>query len=383
MELDKFQSITAKYNVDEYGSPISVQRTEIQQIHPLKNVIATNIIDEATRVQITNKIEVFNIDDIKNINQFYVDYANGRIYFHPDLKGQTITYEYGDIGQMFLSARNIYTEVNDLGEVTEYLSQYIEKVDDKLVELDTDLNTYKDVLDRVQESEVLINQLNSDIKIATPLQENLHNDVLMASEKRNELENAMNEAQVDIDKVVASGNFMLNVLSGQWVKNGSSYEKVVSHPCNSENVHISCRNTTTNDAVTIGYRILNRSSILLKSDEAIDMSVIISASYYKSTVDLNTDITEDVIKARGRYGSLSERLDDTKPFRSRTVKTTPDIGTQSFLLAGLLSKTRVFDVTNGIELAENVNYFVETTTIFLPSLSYPITYRIDEYEVVL
>ena len=84
-------------------------------------------------------------------------------------------------------------------------------------------------------------------------------------------------------------------------------EKEIIHDLNSENVHVSFKNADTKEGATMGYKIINKTRILLKSDEAINLSVTLSASYYKPLI--NTDVDEgEIVGAREGKASLRDNM---------------------------------------------------------------------------
>ena len=70
---------------------------------------------------------------------------------------------------------------------------------------------------------------------------------------------------------------------------------------------ITFKNADTKEGVTMGYKIIDKTRILLKSDEAINLSVTLSASYYKPLI--NTDVDEgEIVGAREGKASLRDNM---------------------------------------------------------------------------
>ena len=287
MELEKCQSIITKYNVDEYGSPISIDRTEEQQIHPLKALIETNIIDEFKGFDILNKTmyQVYNYDDIKNATQYYVDYARGRVFFHSALKGSAIKYRYGDKGQDLLSATRIFTRLDDKGNVVELLSDLIDQT-----------REYIAILGTFEQATVIIKKLEQTISTANSTKSNL--------------EQAIANAQSDIDLIESTGNENIIVDGSKFKYNSSSgmYECTVTHTCYSEDLHVTCKSMTTKDALFLPWRTIDQNNILLKSDVAESVIVTISARYYKATDVVQSSIVEEVKNARQSKATLLDNM---------------------------------------------------------------------------
>ena len=182
----------------------------------------------------------------------------------------------------------------------------------------------------------LATRLENDIEVGTPLQLNLHADIVEAKKWKDQLhqdvtdgkvlqpllqqtvddaedvkvrlDNSIADAQEDIATIEATGNKEIIIQSSQWRLNGDVYEKEITHDLNSENLHVTAKNSNTKEAVTIGYKILDKTRILLKSDEAINMSVILSASYYHATQTISDNISEEVVKSRKGEVSLDVKI---------------------------------------------------------------------------
>ena len=189
----------------------------------------------------------------------------------------------------------------------------------------------------VEEAKVLQPLLDNDIEVGTPLQQKLHSDIVEATKwkdqlhtdvqegkvlqplleqtiadgntAKQQLDQSIADAQDDIAKIEATGNEIIYITSSQWVYSDTSkmYEKQVTHTCNSENLHVTCKSTDTKDALFLPWKPIDRNNILLKSDEAIGVSVVISANYYKPLIDNTT--TQEVIDARKDEINLKTKID--------------------------------------------------------------------------
>lgn len=135
MNLEQYQSIITKYNLDTKGNPIAIVKIDSQKIHPTKFMIQTGILDEFHRVVILNRDmnEVFNIDDIFNLSDFYVDYDNGRMFFHSGMAGQTIEYRCAELGVDIINASRVASGFDEKGNVKEVLSDLIENVNNAII----------------------------------------------------------------------------------------------------------------------------------------------------------------------------------------------------------------------------------------------------------
>lgn len=288
--------IITKRNTDSEGNPISVYLIETKKIFSDGSfIVLKQIPDELERVTIHGYKEVFDVERMK-VHEFKVDYEQGIVYFHPKAIGKTIVVEYYGKGYELISASRIFTKYDKFGNVIETL----EDVLDNVYEI-------KSILDKLVENDRLIDQLNNDVKEAKEIQPILHNDIIQGNAIKQQLEQAIVDAQEDIATIEATGNKEILIQSSEWTLNSDVYEKEITHDLNSENLHVTAKNSDTKEAVTIGYKILDKTRILLKSDEAINLSVTLSASYYKPLI--NTDVDEgEIVGAREGKASLRDNM---------------------------------------------------------------------------
>lgn len=271
--------IITKRNTDSEGNPISVYLIETKKIFSDGSfIVLKQIPDELERVTIHGYKEVFDVERMK-VHEFKVDYEHGIVYFHPKAIGKTIVVEYYGKGYELISASRIFTKHDKFGNVIE---------------------TLEDILDKLADNEKLINQLNTDIKDAKELQPVLHNDIIQGNQTKQQLEESIANAQDDITTIKATGNVEMLVSANEWYLNVDVYEKEITHDLNSENPHLSFKNADTKEGVTMGYKIIDKTRILLKSDEAINLSVTLSASYYKPLMATNVDEGEILLAREGK-----------------------------------------------------------------------------------
>jgi len=88
-EYNQFFSII--WFTDDLGEKISIQRLNEQQKIINNKIILNNIPDYFNKVNIEDKYEVGNNDEITDNTFFKVDYLTGEVYFHPSLDNTTIT----------------------------------------------------------------------------------------------------------------------------------------------------------------------------------------------------------------------------------------------------------------------------------------------------
>ena len=136
-------SLIMQWNVDAYGNPVSIHiNNEIQQVSSTHYIIQlAQIPDEYYRVKFVAElirdylIEVRNRNEVKNINQYYVDYQHGIVYFHQDLAGRLVRADYYGRGVVFLSDARIFHRNEEGFAVT--LDEVLEKSKDGLKLLDS------------------------------------------------------------------------------------------------------------------------------------------------------------------------------------------------------------------------------------------------------
>lgn len=287
--------IITKRNTDSESNPISVSLIETRQIFDGAFIVLKQVPDELYRVNVQGYTEVFDVERLK-VHEFKVDYEQGIVYFHPKAIGKTIVVEYYGRGYELISASRIFTKYDKFGNVIETLEDVIEKI-----------HEINPILYKFADNEKLINQFNADIEDAKELQPILHNDIMQGTQTKQQLEESIANAQNDIATIKATGNVEMLVSTNEWHLNVDVYEKEITHDLNSENPHISFKNADTKEGATIGYKIIDKTRILLKSDEAINLSVTLSASYYKPLI--NTDVDEgEIVGAREGKASLRDNM---------------------------------------------------------------------------
>lgn len=288
--------IITKRNTDSEGNPFSVYLIETKKIFSDGAfIVLKQIPDELERVTIHGYKEVFDVERMK-VHEFKVDYEQGIVYFHPKAVGKTIVVEYYGKGYELISASRIFTKYDKFGNVIETLEDIIEKI-----------HEIKPTLDRLTKSEELINEVNENLDRLEILNPEMKNNIEVGTNVKNELEESIANAQDDIATISATGNVEMLVSANEWYLNVDVYEKEITHDLNSENPHLSFKNADTKEGVTMGYKIIDKTRILLKSDEAINLSVTLSASYYKPLMTTNVDEGE-ILLAREGEANLRDNM---------------------------------------------------------------------------
>ena len=309
LNYDQFNgdALIFKYNLDEYGNPISIKvDKEEKQISVHGTIQLEYVPDEYNRVVMLNEdntqmTEVFNRDEIKP-NTYYIDYNNGVAYLDKSQFGKTKIYNYYNKGLQLIGCSRIYDEHDVSGKHVVLTLQEIIDAGREALRFLLDIGDAKKVIEKLE-------TLIAEGKVTVT---NIKNAITKAEADKNEIvQEIQDNIQQAKDEVInVRGNKEVLIQSSQWTLNGDVYEKEITHELNSENLHVTAKNSNTKEVVTIGYKILDKSRILLKSDEAINMSVILSASYYHATQTISDDIAEEVVKARGGQAQLKDRLDN-------------------------------------------------------------------------
>ena len=148
-------SLIMQWNVDAYGNPVSIHiNNEIQQVSSTHYIIQlAQIPDEYYKVKFVAElikdylIEVRNRNEVKNINQYYVDYQHGIVYFHEEMAGRLVRADYYGRGVIFLSDARIFHRNGEGFAVT--LDEVLEKSEDafKLLESTGGLSQAIELLD--------------------------------------------------------------------------------------------------------------------------------------------------------------------------------------------------------------------------------------------
>ena len=165
-------SLIMQWNTDDYGNPKSIHiNNEIQQISPTHNIIQlAQIPDEYHRARFVAEgingwlIEVRSLRELKNIDNYYVDYNHGVVYFHEEMAGRLVRADYYGRGVMFLSDTRIFHKRGNSFATT--LDEVLEKSEDalKLIESTGGLNQAIELLeDKAEEGNKVADRLENFI----------------------------------------------------------------------------------------------------------------------------------------------------------------------------------------------------------------------------
>lgn len=242
---------------------------------------------EYHRVTIKGYNEVLNLNDIKNENDFYVDYTNNYIYFHKSKMGQTITVDdYYGIGLNFIGASRIIVRSNVTEDVIETLEDLIEQA--KLcLEAITTLGGATEVIEQLKED------TETGRKVDKQLKETIKSG----------------EATVQAIKDTGNKSFIVN--KTDWTSTTNGYKYTLTHNLQSINLHVSMIDLTDNMAYPSQYKIIDVNKIEVYAMEKIKANVVISAKYYNGLGDnVGDNIVQEVADARGGMTSLGDKIRD-------------------------------------------------------------------------
>lgn len=317
LNYDQFNgdALIFKYNLDEYGNPISIKvDKEEKQVSVHGTIQLEYVPDEYNRVVILNEdntqmTEVFNRDEIKP-NTYYVDYNNGVVYLDKSQFGKTKIYNYYKKGLQLIGCSRIYDEHDVSGKHVVLTLQEIIDAGREALRFLLDIGDAKKVIELLESliAEGKLTITNLENKKNECIQ-SINNAISQATQDKNEIvQEIQDNIQQAKDEVVnVAGNKEVIIKSSDWTLNVDVYEKEITHDLNSENPHISFKNADTKEAVTMGYKIIDKTRILLKSDEAINLSVTLSASYYKPLMTTNVDEGE-ILLAREGEANLRDNM---------------------------------------------------------------------------
>ena len=282
----KEKTILFQYNIDSYGNPTSTKIKEVAQVSPLKYTIQLEQIpDEQFGVTLLNEdntsmFQVFNYDDVeKTENSYYVNYTNGLIYFNSNQGAEKKIVNYYGTGVELISCKRVFDGHYDAN------GNWI-------------IEILQDIIDAGREA---IEAMSSIGDVATILQ-TLQDKIAEGDLKLQELQDKIDEAN-DLTKVTGNEEVIIN--TSDWIDDGNGgYYAIVNHNCNSENIHVTFKRTTTKENMTLGYTIIDSGSFKVFNHEDVATSCIISAMYYRATQTISDDIAQEVVQARDGESSL-------------------------------------------------------------------------------
>lgn len=242
---------------------------------------------EYHRVTIKGYNEVLNLNDIKNENDFYVDYTNNYIYFHKSKLGKTITVDdYYGIGLNFIGASRIIVRSN----VTEDVIQTLE--------------------DLIEQAKLYLEAITT-LGGATEVIEQLKEDTETGIEVDKQLQNTIKSGNATIQSIKNTGNKSFIVNKTDWTSTTNGYKYTLTHNLQSIDLHVSMIDLTDNMAYPSQYKIINVNTIEVYAIEQIKANIVISARYYNGLGEnVGDKIVQEVVDARGGMISLGDKIRD-------------------------------------------------------------------------
>lgn len=138
-------------------------------------------------------------------------------------------------------------------------------------------------------------------------------DAIFVENGTKKLTNKLNEINQSITSIeekisMREGNLEATINSTDLTLVDETYQVIVVHNLNSENLHISAKKLDTKEGYLIGWRILDKNRILISSDEQISLSVALSADFFHSVQTISDEISGEVVQARVGNGSLRDAI---------------------------------------------------------------------------
>ena len=126
--------------------------------------------------------------------------------------------------------------------------------------------------------------------------------------KLEEINQTITNIQEEISNTEAMGSEEITIIASDFDFVDGMYQKEIKHTLNSENLHITAKKIETKEGYLVGWRIIDKTKVLIISDEQIDLSVIVSALYYRSDQITVNNIQEEIIQARLGNESLKDTI---------------------------------------------------------------------------
>ena len=219
------------------------------------------------RFTIKDFIQVENREDIVNKNEFWVDYKEGFVYFHPSHQGEWVTIkEFYGIGINRIDAKRIVTKLDATGNVVQVLQDIID--------------AYKEIFEALANAMQLVKDVQHSLEV---------------------LESTQNPVFI--------------VAKDQWTKyvegGINKYKATINHNLLSKNLHITAIDIATD--MNMGsppFKTIDFDNIEVYSLEAEDIKYIISASYYNGLVDNDrtNEVLTELYDARLGEPTLKDKL---------------------------------------------------------------------------
>lgn len=162
--------IIMKRHTDEEGNVITIKRTDERKQITHRHIVLEDIphpyqaIEIKTdNVWVTKFKEVPLHETIENINEYKLDYSEGKIWFHWKLEGSLVDVTYYGTGFEMIHASRVYTQNTPQGNVTETLEDII-SYNSQAIKVLGELKDAINTIDRVNVLERKVAELENFIK---------------------------------------------------------------------------------------------------------------------------------------------------------------------------------------------------------------------------
>lgn len=362
----------AKRHRDIDGNIVAVEVEEKQTVYR-NNITLSQIphlhlgVEVKIDGEFTKLLEINTNEQIKNPNQFKIDYTTGIVWLHSSLDGKDIIVKYWGTGLDLIHSSRVYTRIGDNGEVVETLHDLISNgtVALKFLEnLPVAIVEGRNICETIDNAETLNSELIESSRVGGILKDNLieatenanevyfglSNTVRLGSSLNLDFESNINNATIinrNLSQNIENSNGLIEqtadveailqqlkdandeardviipnidrfdnakyfILKSDWVE-----DKVkVIHNMNTTNLIVAMY-SPEGESLTVPYKILDDNSIEFVNDTNLDMTVIVNAAYRGKLGDINggsSNITQvqimninDIPNLKSQLNILSE-----------------------------------------------------------------------------
>ena len=256
--------------------------------------------DERYRVYIDNMVEIDIDEEIKQENQFKVDYrSTGVVFFHENLEGKKLTINrYHSKGVVYYPASRVWTKVDEWGNVTETLESVAKEVE-----------VIYDVVSRVDDILKEGNKVDKKLK-ETIVKSELSKSALDKSIASADTENKNLQGTIK-DSVVK------NTTLSNTVKDSVSKDNVLKATIKDSIGKNSTLNATITDSVAKDKEL--KGTITQSENKETILQGTIADSITKDTALKNT-ITESLAKDKVLKGTIADSLAKDKLLKDTTAQ---------------------------------------------------------------
>lgn len=298
------------YYIDSNENPVTEKKKEVHKINSLKNIVQLlELPERGNKVRILNKtgmVEVKRLADLKEENQYWVDYESGtgNIFFHPNKQAQTVEVEYDSKGYTIISADRVFTDFDEEGSLPTILGELLRQnkaILEEIFILGGGIQVFYKLQQAIADGTELHTNLQTDISTGTPLNESLKIEVPKAQAIEPKLKEqnveanrilplltAQNEQAVInhsnlqediantseiIDKINAIGKDSITITPSMWsalADEEGNYNYVWNHNLNTKNIILQCyivNEDGSEESALTPYSIIDSNNIKIFNDD--------------------------------------------------------------------------------------------------------------------